>query len=298
MTELNNCTPLKIQINGNIIEIGDTSKYSDYKRGGIIFNVKKPKSLNFESFKERLEEPIKEGEEYNDPLDFLNPNIQEILQIGLLDLFSFFDENKYLPNINSKDDLEKLFIIAKNILSRKENEGIYWVKFIRSNVEIYDVDFNFIFEKVIKNLSYWAKSEICPISSFLGGITAQEIIKYSGKYKPIHQWIYCDFSQIVENLNISENDRKMINSRYDDQIAIFGNEIQKKLSETNIFMIGAGALGCEFTNTFSAMGIATKNDKNLIVTDNDNIEISNLNRQFLFHKNSIGRLSQKLPVNL
>ena len=83
MTELNNCTPLKIQANGNIIEIGDTSNYSDYKRGGIIFNVKKQKSFTFDSFKERLEEPIKEGEEYNDPLDFLNPNIQEILQIGL-----------------------------------------------------------------------------------------------------------------------------------------------------------------------------------------------------------------------
>ncbi len=35
----------------------------------------------------------------------------------------------------------------------------------------------------------------------------------------------------------------MKNSRYDDQIAILGNEIQKKLSQTNIFMIGAGALG-------------------------------------------------------
>ena len=289
MTELNNCTPLKIQVNGNIIEIGDTSNYSDYKRGGIIFNVKKPKSFTFDSFKERLEEPIKEGEEYNDPLDFLNPNIQEILRIGLLALFSFYDENNYLPNINSKDDAEKLFIIAKEILSRKEKEGIYWVKYIRSNVEIYDVDFNSIFQKVIKNLSFWTKSEICPISSFIGGITAQEIIKYSGKYKPIHQWLYCDFSQIVDNLNLSENDRKMINSRYDDQIAIFGNAIQKKLSETNIFMIGAGALGCEFLKTFAAMGIATKNDKNLIVTDNDTIEISNLNRQFLFHKNSIGK---------
>ena len=75
--------PLKIQVNGNIIKIGDTSNYSDYKRGGIIFNVKKQKSFTFDSFKERLEEPIKEGEEYNDPLDFLNPNIQEILQIWL-----------------------------------------------------------------------------------------------------------------------------------------------------------------------------------------------------------------------
>jgi len=289
MTELNNCKPMKIKIDGDIIEIGDTSKFSDYISGGVLFNVKEPKTINFESFKERVNEPIKEGEEYNDPLDFANPNIQEILRIGLLALFDFYDKNNSLPEINNNKDAEELFNIAKYILIQKEKEEIYWVKDIRSNMEIYDVDFDTIFEKTIKYLSFWAKTEICPISSFLGGVTAQEVIKYSGKYKPIHQWLYCDFSQIVENINTTEEDRKMINSRYDDQIAIFGNNIQKKLFNTNIFMIGAGALGCEFLKTFAAMGLSTNIGNNLYVTDNDNIEISNLNRQFLFDKKTIGR---------
>ena len=289
MVELNNCSPMKIKINDDIIEIGDTSNFSDYISGGILFNVKVPKILKFESFKERVENPIKEGEEYNDPLDFSNPNIQEILRLGLLALFDFFDKNNYLPEINEEKDYKELFDTAKNILKQKEKEDIYWVKYIRSNIEIYDVDFDLIFEKTIKYLSNWAKIEICPISSFLGGVTAQEAIKFSGKYKPIHQWLYCDFSQLVENLNINENDRKVLNSRYDDQIAIFGSEMQNKLANTNIFMIGAGALGCEFLKTFSAMGIATNNKNNLFISDNDNIELSNLNRQFLFDKNSIGR---------
>jgi len=289
MTELNNCSPMKIKINDNKIEIGDTSNFSDYISGGILFNVKVPKILKFESFQERVENPIKEGEEYNDPLDFSNPNIQEILRLGLLALFEFFDKKNYLPEINKTEDNSELFEIAKNILKQKEKEDIYWVKYIRSNIEIYDVDFDLIFEQTIKYLSNWAKIEICPISSFLGGVIAQEAIKFSGKYKPIHQWLYCDFSQLVENLKVDENDRKMLNSRYDDQIAIFGKEMQNKLADTNIFMIGAGALGCEFLKTFSAMGIATNSQKNLFVTDNDNIELSNLNRQFLFDKNSIGR---------
>lgn len=280
---------MKIKIDGDIIEIGDTSKFSDYISGGVLFNVKEPKTINFESFKERVNEPIKEGEEYNNPLDFANPNIQEILRIGLLALFDFYDKNNSLPEINNNKDAEELFNIAKYILIQKEKEEIYWVKDIRSNMEIYDVDFDTIFEKTIKYLSFWAKTEICPISSFLGGVTAQEVIKYSGKYKPIHQWLYCDFSQIVENINTTEEDRKMINSRYDDQIAIFGNNIQKKLFNTNIFMIGAGALGCEFLKTFAAMGLATNIGNNLYVTDNDNIDISNLNRQFLFDKKTIGR---------
>ena len=54
-------------------------------------------------------------------------------------------------------------------------------------------------------------------------------------------------------------------------------------------MIGAGALGCEYLKIFSMMGIATDNDSKVTLTDNDNIEISNLNRQFLFRKEHTGK---------
>ena len=56
-------------------------------------------------------------------------------------------------------------------------------------------------------------------------------------------------------------DRQLKNSRYDDQIAIFGNEIQKKIEETNIFLIGAGALGCEYLKNFSLMSISISKEK-------------------------------------
>lgn len=61
MIELNNCDPRKIRINGEIIEIGDTSQFSDYKSGGVIYNIKLNKKISFESFKERIEIPFKEG---------------------------------------------------------------------------------------------------------------------------------------------------------------------------------------------------------------------------------------------
>ena len=54
-------------------------------------------------------------------------------------------------------------------------------------------------------------------------------------------------------------------------------------------MIGAGALGCEYLKLFCMMGIATNRNGKIIVTDNDNIEVSNLNRQFLFKKEHIGK---------
>ena len=40
-----------------------------------------------------------------------------------------------------------------------------------------------------------------------------------------------------------------MNDSYDDQMAIYGNKIQEKLNNENIFIIGAGALGCEFLKT-------------------------------------------------
>ena len=64
--------------------------------------------------------------------------------------------------------------------------------------------------------------------------------------------------------------------------------MQKKLSEVNLFMVGAGALGCELIKAFSLMGIACSPQGLVSVTDNDNIEVSNLNRQFLFRQNNVG----------
>ena len=57
-------------------------------------------------------------------------------------------------------------------------------------------------------------------------------------------------------------------------------------------MVGVGALGCEYIKNFSLMGISCKNGK-LTITDNDNISLSNLNRQFLFNKNDVKENSFK-----
>ena len=58
-------------------------------------------------------------------------------------------------------------------------------------------------------------------------------------------------------------------------------------------MIGVGALGCEFLKNFVLMGMSITKGKEVVVTDNDNIETSNLNRQFLFRKNDIGHSKSK-----
>ena len=45
------------------------------------------------------------------------------------------------------------------------------------------------------------------------------------------------------------------------------------------------------------MGAGSGPNSKIIVTDNDNIEISNLNRQFLFRNKDIGKQKSKIHQN-
>lgn len=47
-------------------------------------------------------------------------------------------------------------------------------------------------------------------------------------------------------------------------------------------MVGAGAIGCELLKNFAMLGLGTQGQVTL--TDPDVIEVSNLNRQFLFRE--------------
>lgn len=54
------------------------------------------------------------------------------------------------------------------------------------------------------------------------------------------------------------------------------------------FVVGAGAIGCELLKNFAMMGLGADGGQ-VIVTDMDLIEKSNLNRQFLFRPHDVQR---------
>ena len=286
MTQLNDGKPRQIKLISNVsfgILNEDFTKYGEYLGGGIIEQVKIPIKKSYQSFKERItnlftDKPI-------DPIDLSKFGRNELLYITFQALHEYYGKNKALPELNNAAQANEVIKRVKEIYDANKKlseEGkLSWF----SGVQEWD-------EKVVLNVIRWSRAQISPVCAFLGGVVAQEIVKYTGKFTPIDQWLLFDFFETVQN--IPDNaDRSLKGSRYDDQIAIYGNEIQSKLADSNIFMIGAGALGCEFLKNFALMGISVNKDRKVVVTDNDNIETSNLNRQFLFRKENVGHSKSK-----
>ena len=146
-----------------------------------------------------------------------------------------------------------------------------------------------------KNLCLYLKAELPPITSFLGGVVAQEAIKLTGKFTPFNQWFEFEFNYLTKEYNEKTNKVKkyMEETRYIEQIRVFGEEVQNKLNSLNIFVVGAGAIGCEYLKNLAMMGISSK-DGILTLTNFDKIELSNLNRQFLFGENNIGQFKSEV----
>ena len=67
-------------------------------------------------------------------------------------------------------------------------------------------------------------------------------------------------------------------------IKFWGEKKHKILANSSILIAGVGGLGCTVAEVLSRAGIGK-----LILIDQDEVEVSNLNRQILFDQNDIGK---------
>lgn len=119
--------------------------------------------------------------------------------------------------------------------------------------------------------------EFMPVVSLMGSICASEAIKLiTNKYLPINQWFsWCD-PNLLPKQQESEGQ-----TSYGQ---VWGKEFEEKLMNSKWLMVGSGAIGCEHLKNLAFMNVS-----NVILTDPDQIEKSNLNRQFLFRSHHIGK---------
>eukprot|EP01125_Pyxidicula_operculata_P003291 TRINITY_DN1387_c1_g1_i1.p1 TRINITY_DN1387_c1_g1~~TRINITY_DN1387_c1_g1_i1.p1 ORF type:complete len:1128 (-),score=342.35 TRINITY_DN1387_c1_g1_i1:272-3655(-) len=255
----------------------DLSQLGEYKSGGIVTEVKSSVELKFRTLSDAVLHPLTETD-----MGFVNHPHQEKLfggrggqlHFARLALWQFQKKHGHLPELHSEKDADELVVIAKEIL---ENH-----KKVPEAFTVEEIDAN-----VVKKYSLYARTELPGLTAFLGGVIAQEVVKKFGKFSPIHQWIHVDYFELLSET--VPHDAKPVGSRYDHQISVFGQSFQDKISTGKWFMVGCGALGCEYLKGFSLMGLGTKGGGVLYVTDMDTIEVSNLSRQFLFRKENVGQ---------
>lgn len=64
---------------------------------------------------------------------------------------------------------------------------------------------------------------------------------------------------------------------------IYGSEVARIIEQAKVLVVGAGGIGCELVKVLSMTGF-----KSVKVIDLDTIDVSNLNRQFLFRREHVG----------
>lgn len=264
MTELNQCKALRVKKLGNYtFSIGDTSQFGDYIEGGFVTQVKMPRTLAFKP----LQIAENEAEFTFMLMDMNKLNNPQQIQMAFTSFHRFVEKHKREPKPwNEQDSMEFMKICLE-----------------RAGEVSCEVDV-----KLVTTFSKTCTGNLAPMNAIIGGVAAQEVMKAcSGKFMPITQYFCFD---ALECLRDEEAMPKYLSQgsgcRYDSQSIVFGDDVQRRLEDLKFFVVGAGAIGCELLKNFAMMGVGCGNGE-LIITDMDLIEKSNLNRQFLFRPSDV-----------
>jgi ubiquitin-activating enzyme E1 len=282
---LNECEPRTVTVTGPFTFTIDIKDDEDKERfltgqpstGGYVTQVKQPLTVKFKPLGEAIASP---GEFLIS--DFAKMNRPELLHIAFqaLDAFQAKNDGKF-PKPGSAVDAEAVYSLAVEINTAAAAKNEFAIDHIDSEES----------KNIVKALASGAIGVISPMAAFLGGIVGQEALKAcSGKFTPIQQFFYFDAVECLPDAvtaGSTTDEFEPVGDRYDGQVVVFGRTLQAQLKKQSMFLVGAGAIGCEMLKNWAMMGVSSGDGGVIHITDMDTIEKSNLNRQFLFRSKDV-----------
>jgi ubiquitin-activating enzyme E1 len=256
----------------------DVRSLPPYHSGGVITEKKLPKPYPMLPLSHKIREP---GNTFAEPptlvlTDLLNFGSELQNHVAFVATHNFLKQHSRMPTPNSTEDADAVVALAKACLG--------------SQVQLEDFEID---ESLVRRYALHAAAELQPMSAFFGGVLAQEVVKCTGKFTPIPGFLHYACPEVLSSDPVVASDCTPRGHRNDELASVFGWSFVEKLSNLKYFMVGCGALGCEFLKNFALNSICCGPQGSLTVTDADRIELSNLTRQFLFREHNVGQPKSK-----
>ncbi|XP_029771909.1 ubiquitin-like modifier-activating enzyme 7 isoform X6 [Suricata suricatta] len=200
------------------LEIGDTANFSCYLSGGIVTEVKRPKTVSHKPLDVALLQPhVVAGEAYH----------ARCLHQAFRALHQFQHLHGRLPQPWDPVDAAMVVGLARSLEPLKGTGG-------EPLEEPLD-------EALVQTVALSSAGSLSPMAAIMGAVAAQEVLKaISGKFMPLDQWLYFDALDCLpedgEHLPKPE-DCAPRHCRYDGQIAVFGAGFQEKLSRQHYLLV-------------------------------------------------------------
>lgn len=244
--------------------IGDTTGFGEYEQSGIVCQLHRRQTVEFQSLASQLVTPSLLQ------VDFAKLEGSTQTLLGFRALSAFRAAHGRLPSAWDRADADEMLRLAEAANYESSDQ-----------LDKVDTD-------VIRLFSFTCAGELGPLCAAIGGWAAQEALKaLTGKFSPLKQLICLDAAEVSPGLDSDPGLFRSRGDRYDSQRACLGDPLCAQLAELKLFMVGCGAIGCEMLKNYALLGIGTAAEGRIVITDNDLIEKSNLNRQFLFRPHHI-----------
>ena len=220
----------------------------------------------------------------------------EKMHLAFLALHEYFNIHQDLPNFNKIKEKKECIDISLKILSKAKEEGFRWA------INLCKIDKPFL-----DNVFKFCKFKFTPFTNYLAGIVAEEVIKFTGLYKPISQWVYFNFfnllniskvNDIIEKRNLTEENDKE-NNIEPNILNIFNEIYNEQIKDVNILIIGFNDISYEMIKLFIILGLLDNKENKIKIVSNNKYDIKEKLEELkhLGKKVDIPIIQEKLDLN-